>query len=66
VGDGELDAEAGGGEHVHQGVDGEEVDASADEVGDAELGDSEELCGLGLSEASRAMWSLSASLGSRE
>ena len=47
----QFDAQSCGGEHVHQSVDGEEVDASAHEVGDPGLGDSEDLCGLALGEA---------------
>ncbi len=50
-GDVEFDAEAGGGEHVDEGVDGEEVDAPAHEVRDAGLGGAEDLRRLSLGEA---------------
>ena len=42
-GDRHLDSEVGGGEHVHEAVDAEQVDLASHQVGDPWLGDAEEL-----------------------
>jgi hypothetical protein len=47
----QFDPQSGGGEHVHESVDGEEVDAAAHEVGDSGLCDSEDLGCLALGQA---------------
>src|SRR5207302_1093796 len=49
--DDHVQVEAGGTEHVDEGVDAEEVDLASDEVGDPGLRDAESASGLGLGQA---------------